>query len=171
MANALFGLRVWMAFITLVNLSIIITFYAWLVPYFNKNKSEMSDHYEYSWDDYAFIITSPILFLAYLYSIWGQPRLHKYLRAFLMLLPALFLMGPMLRQIHLQIENAKKFNQYTPSEMEFEPFRCYGDTIDPACFVFRAYTFIPVIVGFFVLIEVFVTLLRGPLHPTKKVDF
>ncbi|KAG0270426.1 hypothetical protein BGZ96_006307, partial [Linnemannia gamsii] len=102
MAPAIFFLRVWMAFTVLVNLVVVITFHAWAIPMFNdRTRKFMEDYYyEYTWDDYAVIISSVVLLPAYLYSIWGKKSLvtNKYIRAVLMLLPALFLIGVQLRQ-------------------------------------------------------------------------
>ncbi|KAK3848493.1 MAG: hypothetical protein J3R72DRAFT_429145 [Linnemannia gamsii] len=171
MANLLFGLRVWMAFITLVNLSIVITFHAWLIPYTNSRRDDEMIPYQHSLHNYVTSIASPILFLAYLYSIWGQPRLHKFLRAPLMLLPALFMIAAMLQYIHRMVQFAEMVNEQRPPEHKVVPFICYGESITAICAISQSYTFIPIIVGFFVIIEVFVTLLRGPLYPSKKVDF
>ncbi|KAG0363187.1 hypothetical protein BGX24_004951 [Mortierella sp. AD032] len=170
MANPLFGLRVWMAFITLVNLSIVIAFHAWLIPYTNSRRDEMIP-YQHSLHNYVSSIASPILFLAYLYSIWGQPRLHKFLRAPLMLFPAVFMIAAMLQHIHRMVQIADMVNEQRPPGRKFVPFTCYGESITASCAISQSYTFIPIIVGFFVIIEVFVTLLRGPLYPSKKVDF
>jgi hypothetical protein len=178
MASALFGLRVWMALITLVNLCIVISFYAWLVPFWNNRNQELEllSPFEYTWQDFALLIASPILFLAYLYSIWGKPRLHKFLRATLMLLPALFMLGINLRAIQMQVKAVNMLNENRRARgpdwdiPPLRPFDC-GDTLEAACGIVQAYIFIPVIVGFFVIIEVFVTLFRGPLYPTKKIDF
>ncbi|KAF9900417.1 hypothetical protein EC991_007351 [Linnemannia zychae] len=176
MANALLGLRVWMALITLANLGIAIAFYAWLVPYSNSSKTEPDELYDFDWTDAAVLVASTVLFFAYLYSIWGKNRLSKSARASLMLLPALFLLGIRLRQIHLLIETYKMMNARRRERMpdwafeEAKPFSC-GYSIDSGCNIFQASLFIPVIIGFFTIIEVFVTLFRGPLHPANKVDF
>ncbi|KAF9124672.1 hypothetical protein BGW39_007981 [Mortierella sp. 14UC] len=176
MANAIFGLRVWMALITSVNLCIVIATYAWLVPYSKSNIMDPDDGFNYNWTDIAILTASSVLFLAYLYSIWGKPRLHKFARAPLMLLPALFLLGVQLHQIQLQVKFVNMLNERNQSRMDgweippMKPFSC-GDMIDAPCGILQSWTFIPVIVGFFAVIEVFVTLLRGPLQPANQVDF
>ncbi|KAF9099836.1 hypothetical protein BGX23_011436 [Mortierella sp. AD031] len=172
MAPAIFGLRVWLAFISLVNLSIVIAFHAWFIPFLNelnkrKDFLELSP-YEYDWVDYTVIITSVLLLLSYLYSIWGKPRVHKFVRAFLMLLCACLLLGVQLRQVDLAIRLVKRHS------IEYNPFSCSGaddSTIAAACGLQQGYTFIPIVTGFFAIIEVFVTLFRGPLHPPKAAYY
>ncbi|KAF9125523.1 hypothetical protein BGW39_007323 [Mortierella sp. 14UC] len=169
MTPAVFRLRVWMAFITLVNFCIGIAFYAWLVARSNKyNTKAGEDVYKYKWTDVAMLIASLALFLAYLCSIWSKPRLHKFVRAALMLLPALFLLGVQLRQIQLRIELINTINKRLPSQYgSLKPFSCDGST-DASCGILQSWTFIPVIVGFFVVIEVFVTLFSGVTHTSKS---
>ncbi|KAF9900414.1 hypothetical protein EC991_007348 [Linnemannia zychae] len=175
MANALIGLRVWMALITLANLCIAVAFYAWLVPLSNSSRTDSDIRYNLTWTDVAVLIASPVLFFAYLYSIWGKARLSKSVRAPLMLLPALFLLGIRLRQIHLQVGLYKMINAERQSMMpdwafeEVQPFVCMGK-VDSTCGILQASIFIPVIVGIFTVIEVFVTLFRGPSNPAIKVD-
>ncbi|KAF9279701.1 hypothetical protein BGZ88_012600 [Linnemannia elongata] len=175
MAPAIFGLRLWMAFVTLVNFSITLTFYAYLVPLMNKGVDDFegSEGFEFYWGDYAIIIASVFLFPAYLYSIWGKKLLisNKYARAALMLLPALFLIGVQLRQVDLTIKFAKMVNESRPSSaLQIDPFSCKdseGDVVS-SCAVAVSHIFVPVVTGFFVMIEVAVTLFRGPLHSSKE---
>ncbi|KAF9121641.1 hypothetical protein BG015_005773, partial [Linnemannia schmuckeri] len=88
MAPAIFFLRFWMVLVTLVNLSIVITYHAWSVPemdkimtkqiresYENTDINVQVEHYKYTWVDYAIIISSVVLLPAYIYSIWGKKSL------------------------------------------------------------------------------------------------
>ncbi|KAF8928646.1 hypothetical protein BGZ47_001492, partial [Haplosporangium gracile] len=160
MAPAIVFLRSWMAFVALVNLSIIIAFYGWLIPTVNKAAEETEDayRYEFYWGDYALIISSVLLLPAYLYSIWGKKSLvsNKYTRAVLMLLPALFLIGVQLRQIDLTIKFIKMSNARKPELFRNEPFSCANSdgSIAATCGLVQSQLFVPVIVGFFALIEV-----------------
>jgi hypothetical protein len=173
-----------MAIIVLVNFVIVIIQHAWVIRMNNeyyrsipdRNEYFESSLYEYTWADYAVIISSVVLLPAYLYSIWGKKSLvsNKYARAVLMLLPALFLIGVQLRQVDLIIQSAKFINEYRPEQLgKYNPFSC-ADSFTPVngkCGVTMSYIFIPAIVGFFVIIEVAVTLFRGPLHPAKAATF
>ncbi|KAK3839528.1 MAG: hypothetical protein JOS17DRAFT_190091, partial [Linnemannia elongata] len=172
MAPAIFSLRFWMAFVTLVNLSIVIAYHGYLIRLINMN-AEGEGRYEYYWGNYAVIIASVILFPAYLYSILGKKPLvsNKYIRAVLMLLPALFLIGVQLHQVDVRIKRVKEFNEFLGEEFsKIEPFSCASSdgSEDPNCVLVQSYTFIPVVTGFFVIIEVAVTLFRGPLHSPKE---
>ncbi|KAG0290884.1 hypothetical protein BGZ97_006043 [Linnemannia gamsii] len=177
MAPAIFFLRLGMAIVALVNLGIVIAFYAWVTTWTKKPISESGFYpinpYEITWEDYAIIISSVVLLPAYLYSIWGKKSLvsNKYARAVLMLLPALFLIGVQLRQVDLRMQLADYMDQRIPENSAMtQPFSCWRREggIDAGCGVWQSYTFIPVVFGFFVIIEVAVTLFRGPLHSTKE---
>ncbi|KAF9099837.1 hypothetical protein BGX23_011437 [Mortierella sp. AD031] len=170
MAPAIFGLRVWLAFVALVNLSIVIAFHAWFTPHLNKTRRELDDSgpflYKYDWVDYTVINTSVLLFLSYLYSICGKPRIHKYARAFLMLLSACLLLGVQLRQVDLIMITIRAF---APRDYDHNPFSCSG-TVDSTCALYQSYTFFPIVTGFFSVIEVPVTLFRGPLHSPEAAS-
>jgi hypothetical protein len=101
---------------------------------------------------YVCFIISGLLFVSYIYSIKGEPRIHKYLRAFLMLFLALFELG-----INLQViaDNVK----LAPPGLRF---KC--GTYD-VCYASNAFLFISVILGFFVILEVGWTLKVGSLQP------
>ncbi|KAF9323887.1 hypothetical protein BGZ91_003283 [Linnemannia elongata] len=186
MAPAIYGLRLWMAFVTMVNLIFVIVYHAWYIPMTNEIKAkrsrEMYDlgftetdegfQYEYTWDDYAIIVPSVILLPAYIYSIWGKRSLvpNKYSRAVLMLLLALFMIGVQLRQVDLILKAFHKVFKDAPTEYVVSPFSCVpaGNSFLAVCIVGQIYQFAPVVVGFFVIIEVAVTLFRGPLHSHKE---
>ncbi|KAF9134765.1 hypothetical protein BGX30_011782 [Mortierella sp. GBA39] len=154
---------------------IVIALHAHLIPLINKHADNSSGYdpiqrYEYYWGDYAIIIASVVLFPAYLYSIWGKKPLvsNKYARASLMLLPALFLIGVQLRQVDLALKFAKFIKERRG--LEFEPFSCASSNghVDADCALSQSYIFVPIVTGFFTIIEVAVTLFRGPLHPAKE---
>ncbi|KAF9130604.1 hypothetical protein BGX30_013444 [Mortierella sp. GBA39] len=115
MARAIFGLRIWLAFVCLVNLVIVSIYYGWVIGTMSNARQDRLDkpRYTYNWSDYGVIAFSVILFISYIYSIVGKKHLfhHRFERAFLMLFPALFLLGIMFRAIHAQIESAKMTNE------------------------------------------------------------
>ncbi len=167
-----------MALVTLVNLSVTIAYYGYLIPLSNKyidnndNYSSFDQRYEYYWGDYAIITASVVLFPAYLYSIWGKKPLasNKYARAVLMLLPALFLIGVQLRFIDLMIKLVNSMNEKHPGHQATNPFSCANSdgSVSTPCSLLQCHIFVPVVVGFFVIVEVAVTLFRGPLHSSKE---
>ncbi|KAG9070435.1 hypothetical protein KI688_007971 [Linnemannia hyalina] len=192
MAPAIFGLRLWMAFVTLVNLSITIARYAYQIPLINKYADNAANaakaakaadedyndyspdlRYEYYWGDYAIIIASVVLFPAYLYSIWGKKPLvsNKYIRASLMLLPALFLISVQLRQIDVALMFFKFVVERSGRDRWIKPFSCANSdgSVDAECTLMQSHIFVPIVTGFFAIIEVAVTFFRGPLHPAKEV--
>ncbi|KAG0287542.1 hypothetical protein BGZ97_007065 [Linnemannia gamsii] len=175
MTLAIVGLRIWLAFVCLANLATVGTFYGWYVgTLINQQQESLGrPRYVYEWVDYGMIISSSLLFISYVYSIWGKRPLasNKYARAVLMLIPGLVLLGISLRQIHLQITKAKAINDNRQSESEMgnlNPFSCAGwGESTGFCIVIQCYFFVPIITGFFVIFEVLVTLLKGPIHSVK----
>lgn len=168
MAPAIFGLRLWLVFVCLANLVTVVTFYGWYVGTLINEQYEIFGYppYVLQWRDYGMIIPSVLLFFTYVYSTWGKKPVisNKYARAVLMLIPGLVLLGISLRQIHFQIENY--YQDGFPHKLE--SFSCDGWADSTKfCVVMQCYFFVPIITGFFVIIEVFVTLFRGPLHPAK----
>ncbi|KAF9121640.1 hypothetical protein BG015_005772, partial [Linnemannia schmuckeri] len=98
----------------------------------------------------------------------------KYARAVLMLLPALFMISVQLRQIAAMIKFAKMINARRPEQLSsYDPFSCANSdgSVDATCSLLQCHLFVPVIVGFFAIIEVAVTLVRGPLHSNKAAHF
>ncbi|KAF9900418.1 hypothetical protein EC991_007352 [Linnemannia zychae] len=95
--------------------------------------------------------------------MFGRPRLQKIARAVLMSLPAILLLVVGILQIKDAIGGSNLVKQALPQDSGSNPFSCVG-AADVTCVIFQGYIFIPVIVGVFVLVEVLVTLLRGPLH-------
>lgn len=167
LTSALFGLRVWVAFLALINLIIVSVYYGYVMPKNNKGLSELdSDAFiDFYWRDYMLILVSVLLLFAYVYSIWGKSlsTVHKYIRASLMSLPALFLLSLQLRAIDAKIRHAKFIERTTDAGFIY-PFACTGAD----CHIFQSYMFFPVVTGFFALVEVLITLVRGPVHPATK---
>ncbi|KAF9927238.1 hypothetical protein FBU30_003421 [Linnemannia zychae] len=172
MSTAILWLRIWMVIVTLINLGVMITFYTWVISKFNEVSKDVDmEKYEYDWTDYTLLIASPILVLAYFYSIFGKRQLfnNRFIRAALMAIPALFLIGLQLRLIVNIIDTTRYLSQRKPDWADkHNAFTCAGSE-DAACAIGQAFFFVPVIVGFFTLIEVLVTLIRGPLRSSKDI--
>ncbi|KAF9288589.1 hypothetical protein BGZ88_008115 [Linnemannia elongata] len=176
MAPAIFKLRILLAIVCFANLAVVGTYYGWVVANTTNTKQALfgKKPYIYNWADYGIIGCSVILFFAYIYSIWVKRPLfcfrNRFVRAVLMLIPGGFLLGIMVRAIRHLIESLKLSSDKSDDnfEVRIDPFTCigFGETKGP-CTVLKCYVAFPIVVGFFVVLEVFVTLLRGPLHPTK----
>ncbi|KAG0278303.1 hypothetical protein BGZ96_002450 [Linnemannia gamsii] len=176
MARAIFGLRIWLAFVCLINLAIVSTYYGWVIGTKSNTRQDSigAPRYSYNWTDYGVIAFSVILFLSYVYSILVKRHLfhHRFVRAFLMLFPALFLLGIMFYSIHVQLKGAQFANETLREDyfmLRVDPFSCNGTKGESMsiCAVMQSYIFVPIVTGVFVIIEVLVTLLRGPLHHPK----
>ncbi|KAF9538403.1 hypothetical protein EC957_006778 [Mortierella hygrophila] len=163
MSRAILVLRIWLAFACFFNLAVVSTYYGMTGILGSKGT------------DYGILVSSILLFLSYLYSIWGKTSFvgNKYIHAFLMLIPAMVLIGCSSYLVHLQITMADFYNKYMQGNqaISYNPFTCdyygYEGSGFGLCFLMQSYNFAPIITGIFVIIEVLVTLLRGPLHPSK----
>ena len=163
MPVALLVLRIWLAFVCFFNLVIVSTYYGLRGGLARKGA------------DYGILISSILLFISYLYSIWGKNPItnNKYVRALLMLILAVVLIGCSSYLVHLQIVLAETYSQYLQGNQSntLNPFTC--DSYEEGwegignCFLDQSYNFGTIITGIFVIIEVLVTFFRGPLHPLK----
>lgn len=141
LTSALFGLRVWVAFLALINWIIVSVYYVYVMPKNNKSLSELdSDAFiDFYRRDYMLILVSVLLLFAYVYSIRGKSlsTVHKYIRASLLSLSALFLLSLQLRAIDAKIGHADR----TTDAGLFDPFACTGAD----CHIFQSYMFFPMI--------------------------
>ena len=167
LTSALFGLRVWVTFLALINLIIVTAYYGYVMPKNNKGLSELdSDAFiDFYWRDYMLILVSVLLLIAYVYFIWGKSlsTVHKYIRTSLMSLPALFLLSLQLRAIDVKIRHAKFIDRTTNAGF-IDPFACTG----VECHISQSYIFFPVVAEFFALFEVLVMLVRSPALSAAK---
>ncbi|KAF9538406.1 hypothetical protein EC957_006781 [Mortierella hygrophila] len=177
MAPAVFKLRILLALACFANLAVVGAYYGWVIANTTNTRQAIfgKKPYVYNWADYGIIGCSAILFFAYIYSIWVKKAMfcfgNRIVRAVLMLIPGGFLLGIMVRAVHHLIESLKLSSDKSSNDnftVRIDPFTCIGfGNTDGPCTVLKCYVSFPIVVGFFVIIEVLVTLLRGPLHPTK----
>ncbi|KAG0058450.1 hypothetical protein BGZ90_004945 [Linnemannia elongata] len=144
LTSALFGLRVWVAFLALINLIIVSVYYVYVVyvmPKNNKGLSELDSDalIDFYRRDYMLKLVSVLLLFAYVYSIWGKSlsTVHNL----------------QLRAIDAKIGHAKFIDRTTDAGL-FDPFAC----TDADCHIFQSYMFFPVLV----------TLARGPALSAAK---
>ena len=161
------SLRLWLLFVTFVNLAFVSVDYAWTDAiareYINTHPHDKKQSNTYSWQRLAIIISSVFLFFAYLYAVFGKkPLVHRFVRAALMLVPALFL----LVIIFLWVDGWDRMGKMMGRSM----FTCWiwPDDMVNWCRVDVAHHFVAIITGFFVAIEVFITLLSTAVIPGKE---
>ncbi|KAG0254890.1 hypothetical protein BG011_005451 [Mortierella polycephala] len=102
------------------------------------------------WGILATFISVIVICTSYLYSLLGPPFLHKYLRAFFMLFLSLFTLGIKFRIIDVY--------------REFEgPGFIDCSTEDAFCYLEFSDLITAVILGFLMLPEIALTVMKGPL--------
>ncbi|GJJ71988.1 hypothetical protein EMPS_04345 [Entomortierella parvispora] len=108
---------------------------------------------ELRWADYTQIIVNVIFFLVTCHGAfgksWGVPR---FLRAFLLFALAVLLLYVNLESVHLAIQF---------------PVLGFGCDSNAFCELFWANVFASIINGFFVIFDVILTLIVGPLESTQ----
>ncbi|KAF9125530.1 hypothetical protein BGW39_007330 [Mortierella sp. 14UC] len=139
MVNTLFAFRIWLAFICSVNFAIIVVFYAWLLPQTNR-------------------YLEPLIGGDYVEYFWGDYT--TIIASIVLLIAYIFsVLGKPFCFISPRIRAALM--------------------IIPALFILgnlirfmqmgQAMMWVSLVTGIFVVIDVVVTLTRGPLHPPKTV--
>ncbi|KAF8927422.1 hypothetical protein BGZ47_002163 [Haplosporangium gracile] len=112
------------------------------------------------WKDWIAILSVVILFISYLYAFKSTKptKLHKYLRAFLMLLPTVLNMFVNFDYLVRYLRETSR--DYSPNARPEERFQCQGSSV---CMLTWSMVFMSIILDFFVLCEIVMTLAWGPL--------
>ncbi|KAF9124669.1 hypothetical protein BGW39_007978 [Mortierella sp. 14UC] len=148
---ALRRMRIWL--LVLVTLSAIL-----VIAKYSYAAANLGALLRLIWKDWAVIISIVILFFSYIYAFKGQPRLHKYLRAFLILIPTIML-------LYVNFDYLARYLDATSTRPQ-QRFVCpFGNA---SCLLHWSLVFVSVIMGVFVLIEVGMTLAWGPLQKTHQ---
>ncbi|KAF9099829.1 hypothetical protein BGX23_011429 [Mortierella sp. AD031] len=148
-AIALRRMRIWLLFLTLVTVIIVTAQYAY--AYDSRKNSYYLPPLALVWQDWGEIIAVVILFLSYIYAFKGPHKLHKYLRALLMLIPAVLI-------LYINLDFLAKYLRNTSTRTGLR-FQCN----EPDCYLTWTLVFLSIVLGFFVLIEVGMTLAWGPM--------
>jgi|SRR5690554_2989913 len=107
------------------------------------------------WGVLATFVSVIVIGISYLYSLQGPPFLHKYLRAFFMLFLSLFTLGIKLRIIDVYLE--------------FEgPGFLNCSTEDAFCYLEFTDLITAIILGFLMLPEIALTVVKGPLPLPRR---
>ncbi|KAK5827786.1 hypothetical protein F5H01DRAFT_332248 [Linnemannia elongata] len=177
------GMRVWVAFITFVSLAVTVAFYSFIDFHVRKARREsnyVASMWEYFvWQDYVLIVTSALLFLIYLSSLFINRHVvsSKLLRAFLILIPAAFFLYVHATNIAVNVRiqndiNAFKDSHGLDSNNEKSNWLVCGDPSESAfvfCYLDNSLLLLGIIAGFFVVVEVVMSFVMSP-QPSKTVD-
>ncbi|KAF9148551.1 hypothetical protein BG015_009707, partial [Linnemannia schmuckeri] len=173
--------RIWMIILTLINLVIVVFHYAagkywdnWRNYYVYGVKGTENDiifkqEKFLLWQDWALIVCSSVLFLAYIYAYKVlTTRLHKYLRAILMLVPAVLILFVGIQYIYLVLRLTFPLHHGPPT-----PFTCsYLSGLQRAyCGVVESTYFFAILTGLFALLEIYLTIRYGPMQPEGKHSY
>ncbi|KAG9070439.1 hypothetical protein KI688_007975 [Linnemannia hyalina] len=174
-------MRIWMLILTFINLVIIISHYAEQKYWDNwrnffvyngtgTNNSIILKREKFLlWQDWVLIVSSSALFLAYIYAYKViTTRLHKYLRALLMVIPTVLMLFVGIQYVHLVLKLEFPRNHGPPS-----PFACnYLSGLERAyCGVVEATYFFAILTGLFGLLEIYVTIRNGPMQPKENHSY
>ncbi|KAG0278038.1 hypothetical protein BGZ95_004838 [Linnemannia exigua] len=156
-------MRKWMVFITTLNLIGMLAWYGY-VGYLIENSSGGR---RLLWGDWSIIISAIGFFFAYVFSLRGTTAvaIHKYLRAFLFLVPTgvvLYITCNTINRV-LEVYSSAPSTYYRRTP----PFQCMLG--DYRCFLVYTNLFMSLITALFVAIEVGMTVAWGPLE--KKHQF
>ncbi|KAK3848514.1 MAG: hypothetical protein J3R72DRAFT_429169 [Linnemannia gamsii] len=161
-------IRKWMVFITTLNLIGMLAWFGYFGYMIEDRKSRgyysRSNTWRLLWSHWAIIISAIGFFFAYIFALRGTTTIaiHKYLRAFLFLVPVGVVLYITCSTINTVLEFTSKSYGRGAS-----PFLCYPE--DYACYLFNTNLFMSLITALFVVIEVGMTLAWGPLE--KKHQF
>ncbi|CAO3574861.1 unnamed protein product [Mortierella alpina] len=141
-------LRIGIAALSFITGCLLAAYYGELIRTFGSRSSSLIIFR--TWIPYARVVCLVCIFGSYVYSVKRPTKVHRYLRAFLLLGMATTLLYINLVDIHVII-------------LMGTPYACPTD--DHACGLFRAVEFITILFGFLIILEVGVTLKHGPLEP------
>ncbi|KAF9099834.1 hypothetical protein BGX23_011434 [Mortierella sp. AD031] len=109
-----------------------------------RENGDPTKYVSLKWHDYMSIISGVVLFVTYLYSLWGKTLVHKYIRAFLVLIPTVML-------LYYSINFMERFGDEHESLAKFDPFTC--ESRDQVCLSMNSHIFLGLIAGVFALVE------------------
>ncbi|KAG0252943.1 hypothetical protein BGZ95_006482 [Linnemannia exigua] len=155
---SLIGMRIWVAFVTFISLAITIASYVNATLVINKLREEHNINVTLDWRHHCSIITSVILFGIYAYSVWTRNKVtsiiqNKFLRAILVLIPAVIL-------LYVDIS--------TIVYARPEAFTCSHKN-GPTCHLWISSIYLSLIASLFVLAEVLMSVFMTPR--AKSVDY
>ncbi|KAG0372386.1 hypothetical protein BGX24_000316 [Mortierella sp. AD032] len=174
------GMRHCVAFVTLINLSVTISFFSYYAAMIELGRMQGVQDEDFvtglGWRDICSIITAVILFGIYTYSVWARNKLtspiqNKFLRAILILIPTgllLYIKCGDINSVRI-MQNAMNESRYDGIP-ERSLFVCDKDA--PYCFLLFSHIFLAVITGLFVLVEIAMSFFMSSPRPSlTTVDF
>ncbi|KAG0219542.1 hypothetical protein BGX33_002487 [Mortierella sp. NVP41] len=174
-------LRVWMVVLTLLNFSVMIGYYVYSFQNWNIRNllAIRPDPFDFFFKDGANIFAATALFLTYLYALLGPPKVHKYTRAILILVLAVLLVYINSEYIAKTLKLAEKASDFLdklpfnlgkkPQDYVRTALDCEGTSPENirTCQLNWATRVIAIITSIFVVPEIVLTILWGPLPSTK----
>ncbi|KAF9125531.1 hypothetical protein BGW39_007331 [Mortierella sp. 14UC] len=151
--------RLWVMFLATVNLIIMVTDYSFLASLVAKVNDPYSDQtpgdthtLRLFWTDHVLIVTTVLLFFAYVYSLRGKRHIHRIVRGLYILALAVLLIVVAAKYIDEQIKFANIFIA-AGSSLVYKPFTCVGAETT-SCNLILANIFIALLTGVFSFVEV-----------------
>ncbi|KAG0289590.1 hypothetical protein BGZ96_006877 [Linnemannia gamsii] len=165
-------MRKWMVFIATLNLLGMLIYYGYL-GYYIENQKRYS-YYNSSpllWGDWVTIITAIGYFIFYIFALRGVgfQNIHKYLRAFLLLIPTIAMLYLTCKIINITLLNYNGDHSYGSGyDSDFPgPFDCLSIE-NYGCYMSYTNLFMSLITALFVVIEIGMTLAWGPLEKAHQ---
>ncbi|KAK3848496.1 MAG: hypothetical protein J3R72DRAFT_2822, partial [Linnemannia gamsii] len=180
------GMRIWVAFVTFINLSVTISYYSYRahqVEYARK-LGELDEEFDpnLGWRDICSIITAVILFGIYAYSAFTRNKAtsfiqNKFLRAILILIPTVLLLyiecesinGLRIVQNLMNESRRRHFPEGYDDTFKINIFVCHKE--NHLCFLMLSHIFLAVITGLFVVVEVAMSFFMSPRPSPRSADF
>ncbi|KAI1312991.1 hypothetical protein EDD11_002812 [Mortierella claussenii] len=148
-------LRIWLIILSFLTVAMMIACYI-------RYAASWDYHVILPWQDIILIILTVLLFFSYIYSVKGKSRLHKGIRAFLMLFLCTFLLGLQSKSISLEVDYS---NTPYAKEYGYKAFQCFP--YYDYCYMCWSFTFLSMLVSIFGIVDVAWTLKAGPLDPAQ----
>ncbi|KAG0366021.1 hypothetical protein BGX24_003866 [Mortierella sp. AD032] len=178
------GMRIWVAFLTFISLSVTISFYSYRVHQVKYARSLGildEEDANLGWKDICSILTAVILFGIYAYSVWARNKVtsfiqNRFLRAILILIPAVLLLYIECESINWRRNVQNLMNESRRSHLpedypdipKINLFVCHKD--DPYCFLMLSQIILAVITGLFVVVEVAMSFFMSPRPSARSAD-
>ncbi|KAG0289589.1 hypothetical protein BGZ96_006876 [Linnemannia gamsii] len=155
---ALRRMRIWLVVLTTITVILLTAQYIYASI---RRKS----YFHMIWKDWIAILTVVTLFFSYTYAFKSTrpSKLHKGLRAFLMLIPTVLNMYVNFDFLARYIRLTSTDNN--PNARPEERFQCEGNA---SCLLSWSFVFVSIIMTFFVLCEIVMTLVWGPLQKVHQ---
>jgi hypothetical protein len=151
-------MRIWLIVLTTITVILLTAQYIYAAI-------RLKSYLRIDWKDWIAILSVVTLFFSYIYAFKSTrpSKLHKGLRAFLMLIPTVLNMYVNFDYLARYMHQTSK--DYSPTARPEERFQCDGNS---NCLLTWSLVFVSIILTFFVLCEIVMTLMWGPLQKVHQ---